>query len=109
MRNLVIPRDFPTAEEPQAGIFVLRQIQALRELGHELRVVRVVPKAPPLSPKWRAYRRVPDEYSHENVHVRTLRAMVPPRMLGIGIVRAQIASALRREAKEFGADIVHAH
>jgi glycosyltransferase involved in cell wall biosynthesis len=109
MRILVIPRDFPSKDDPQAGIFVLRQVQALQALGHDVRVVRVVPKAPPFSKKWRAYRRVPSVYSHEDVDVRTLRAMVPPRMLGIGFVRAQIGSALRREAEAFAADLVHVH
>jgi glycosyltransferase involved in cell wall biosynthesis len=109
MRVLVIPRDFPSKDDPQAGVFVLRQVQALQALGHSVRVVRIVPKAPPFSKKWRAYRRVPSAYSLEGVDVRTLRAMVPPRMLGIGIVRAQIATALRREAEAFAADIVHVH
>jgi glycosyltransferase involved in cell wall biosynthesis len=109
MRILVIPRDFPTMDDPQSGVFVLRQVQALQALGHAVQVARIVPKAPPFSKKWRAYRRVPSTYSLEGVDVRTLRAMVPPRMLGIGIVRAQIASALRREAEEFAADIVHVH
>ena len=109
MRILVVPRDFPSAAEPQAGIFVLRQIQALQSLGHRLRVIRVIPNAPPMSKKWRSYRNVPPAYGIEGVEVRTLRAIVPPRMFGIGIVRAQIAAALRREADEFGTDVVHAH
>jgi glycosyltransferase involved in cell wall biosynthesis len=109
MRVLVVPRDFPSDAEPQSGIYVLRQVQALQALGHHIRVVRVVPKAPPMSRKWRAYRSVPRSYSIEGVDVHTLRAIVPPRMFGIGIVRAQVASELRREAEEFGADLVHVH
>jgi glycosyltransferase involved in cell wall biosynthesis len=109
LRILVIPSDFPTDDNLQAGIFVLRQIQALQALGHVVLVVRIVPKAPPFSKKWRAYRRVPRAYSMEDVDVRTLRAMVPPRMLGMGLVRAQIASSLRREVERFAADIVHVH
>jgi len=109
MRVLVIPRDFPSAEEPQAGIFVLRQVQALQAMGHELRVVRIVPHAPPLFAKWRAYGRVPESYSIEGVAVRTLRAIVPPRMFGIGMVRAQVSGALAREAVAFNADIAHIH
>jgi glycosyltransferase involved in cell wall biosynthesis len=109
MRVLVVPRDFPSADEPQAGIFVLRQIQALQALGHTVSVLRFVPKAPPFSPKWRAYRRVPERYSLEGVAVHTLRVLVPPQMLGLGLVRAQVAQALRSEIQTFGADLVHVH
>jgi teichuronic acid biosynthesis glycosyltransferase TuaC len=109
MRVLVIPRDFPSAHEPQAGIFVLRQIQALQELGHTINVLRLVPKAPPFSPKWRAYRRVPERYLLEGVAVHTLRVVVPPQMLALGLVRAQIAPALRREIQTFAPDLVHVH
>jgi teichuronic acid biosynthesis glycosyltransferase TuaC len=109
MRVLVIPRDFPSAHEPQAGIFVLRQIQALQALGHTVTVLRLVPKAPPFSPRWRAYRRVPERYWLEGVAVHTLRVVVPPQMLGLGLVRAQIAPALRREIQACAAELVHVH
>jgi teichuronic acid biosynthesis glycosyltransferase TuaC len=109
MRVLVVPRDFPSAHEPQAGIFVLRQIQALQALGHTVSVLRLVPKAPPFSPKWRAYRRIPDRYSVEGVAVHTLRVVVPPQMLGLGLVRAQVEPALRREIQALDPELVHVH
>jgi glycosyltransferase involved in cell wall biosynthesis len=109
MRVLVVPRDFPSAHEPQAGIFVLRQIQALQALGHTVSVLRFVPKAPPFSPKWRAYGRVPERYSLEGVTVHTMRVVVPPQMLGLGLVRAQVAPALRSEIRAFAAELVHVH
>lgn len=109
MRVLVVPRDFPSVHEPQAGIFVLRQVQALQALGHTVSVLRFVPKAPPFSPRWRAYRHVPERYSLEGVAVHTVRVVVPPRMLGLGLVRAQAAPMLRDEIKSFAADLVHVH
>jgi teichuronic acid biosynthesis glycosyltransferase TuaC len=109
MRVLVVPRDFPSVDEPQAGIFVLRQIQALQGLGHTVSVLRFVPKAPPFSPKWRAYRSVPEKYTLEGVAVHTLRVIVPPQMLGLGLVRAQAAPALRDEIRAFAPDILHVH
>jgi len=109
MRILVVPRDFPSDGQPYAGMFVLRQALALRDLGHELQVLRLVPAAPGLSPKWSAYRRIPATYDVEGVQVRTIRALVPPRLLGIGMVRTQFEPALRRAVARFAPDLIHAH
>ena len=109
MRVLVLAKDFPSDGDPSAGIFVLRQVKALEALGHEPLVVRVVPHAPALTAKWRAYRRIPDRDTIEGVPVRTIRAIVPPRMLAMEYLPLQVDSALTRLAAEHRADVVHAH
>lgn len=109
MRVLVVANDFPSPQRPQAGVFVLRQIQALRRFGHEFLVVRAVPHAPPWTSKWRAYRSLPDRDLVENVPVTTLRAYFLPRRVAMEYLPLQLGAALRRVAAEFQPDLVHAH
>ncbi|MGC1380823.1 MAG: glycosyltransferase [Candidatus Baltobacteraceae bacterium] len=109
MRLLFIAKDFPAPEQPRSGVFVLRQAQALARLGHEIRVVRVVPRAPAWTAKWRAYRAVPDRYAIEGIGVETIRALFPPRMLAMEHLWLQVGPALRRSIAAFQPHIVHAH
>lgn len=109
MRLLVVSKDFPAPDQPEDGIAVLRQAQALQALGHEILTVRVVPYAPPVTRKWRRYRAVPDRYSLEGVDVRIVRAIFPPRMLGMEYLPLQVDGAIGRIVDEFRPDVVHAH
>jgi glycosyltransferase involved in cell wall biosynthesis len=109
VRILVIAKDFPTAGEPNGGIFVLRQAQALAQLGHDLLVVRVVPHAPPLGEKWHAYRAIPQWEEIEGIRVRTLRAFFLPRMLGAEFLPVQVRVPLARLVAAFAPDLIHAH
>jgi teichuronic acid biosynthesis glycosyltransferase TuaC len=109
LRVLVLAKDFPSTSRPDAGFFVLRQVQALAALGHEALVVRVVPHAPPWAKKWRYYREIPDDDVVEGVAVRTIRALVAPRMVGFEYLPLQVDGRLRRLVDEFRPDIVHGH
>jgi teichuronic acid biosynthesis glycosyltransferase TuaC len=109
VRVLIIAKDFPCAVRPDAGIFVLRQVQALATLGFEPLVVRVVPRAPAWTDKWRGYRSIPDRDVVEGVAVRTIRAFVPPRMVGFEYLPLQVDAPLRQIANEFRPDLVHGH
>lgn len=109
MRVLMLPKDFPAPEQPSAGVFVLRQAQALAALGHDVAVVHVVPAAPNLSKKWRAYNAIPPAYTYEGIPVKTIRAIVPPRMIGLEYLPLQVGAQIEREARAFGADLIHAH
>ncbi len=109
MRVLTLAKDFPSPAQPGAGIFVLRQAQALARLGHDVRVVRVVPHAPDWTPKWRAYRSVPNLDVVEGIRVETIRAIVPPRMIAYEYLPLQVEGALRRIVAAFAPDVVHAH
>ncbi|MGB6985789.1 MAG: glycosyltransferase [Candidatus Aquilonibacter sp.] len=109
MRVLVLPLVFPSARQPNPGIFVLHQMQALRELGHECEVLRVVPYAPPIGAKWRAYCEIPPREEIDGFSVRTIRAVVPPRNIGMEYLPFEVHVAVRREIERFRPDIVHAH
>lgn len=108
MRVLVISKDFPAPGLPEDGIVTLRQARALADLGHEILVARVVPLAPPVTRKWSGYGSIPPVYSIEGIECRTLRALFPPRMIAMEYLPLQVGSALRRLAREFRADLVHA-
>jgi glycosyltransferase involved in cell wall biosynthesis len=109
VRLLIIAKDFPSLSNPYAGIFVLRQAQALAEMGHEPLVVRIVPFAPPIGEKWQAYRSIPTNDVVEGIPVRTIRAFFLPRMLASEFLPQQVGHALARIARRFAPDIVHAH
>ncbi len=109
MRVLIIAKDFPAPGQPRGGVFVLRQAQALAELGHEIRVVRVVPHAPSWTRKWRSYRAIPEHYSIEGIAVDSIRAFFPPRMLGMEYLPLQVGGAIRRVIADFAPDVLHAH
>lgn len=109
MRVLILPKDFPAPEQPTSGIWVLRQAQALVALGHEVTVVRIVPAAPNLTEKWRGYNAIPSEYTFEGIPVKTIRAFIPPRLIGLEYLPLQVNAAIEREATAFRADVIHAH
>jgi len=109
MRILVLPRDFPSNADPSSGIWVLRQLEALRELGHEMHVIRIVPWAPPIGEKWNLYRSIPAHYEYRGFPVTVVRAIYAPRMIGAEYLYLQVARAVAREAKRIDADLIHAH
>jgi teichuronic acid biosynthesis glycosyltransferase TuaC len=110
VRILVVPTDFPYPDNAEPGIFVLRQCQALAERGHEIRIAYIVPWAPPFgSKKWKVYRSIPSQYYYENISVKVLRAIIPPRMLGLNLVRLQVQRTLRSLIAEYRPDVVHVH
>jgi len=108
MRILIVPKDFPSEHRPGAGIFILRRAQALRDLGHDISVLRMVPAAPPFGRKWDAYRSIRQIDSVDGIPVRTVRAIVPPRMIGMEYVHLQLRRALESEILRFKPDVVHA-
>jgi teichuronic acid biosynthesis glycosyltransferase TuaC len=109
MRVLVVTKDFPAPDQPEGGIVVLRQTLALAQLGYDCRVVRVVPYAPGVTAKWRAYRAVPDRYAIEGIPVETIRAIFPPRMVGMEYLPLQVSGPLQRIVREFAPDLMQAH
>jgi len=109
MRVLVVTKDFPAPGQPEGGIVVARQLRALQEAGHELRVVRLTPHAPGITRRWRAYRDVPTEYAVDGIAVATLRAYFPPRLIGMEFLPLQLGRAIDRLVEEFRPDLIHAH
>lgn len=108
MRVLIVPKEFPTAGAPQRGIFILRRVQAMQRLGHEMHVLRIVPLAPALGGRWSAYRDVPDEETVEGVPVRALRLPMLPRMAAIEYLPMVAMRAFEREIRRVDPAIVHA-
>jgi teichuronic acid biosynthesis glycosyltransferase TuaC len=108
VRILVVPAQFPSREQPQSGIFILRRLEALAAMGHALRVLRIVPLAPPLTPKWRDYAKIPEYDEIAGIPVHTVRAPIPPRMIGIEFLPAILSPILAREIRAFDPDVIHA-
>jgi teichuronic acid biosynthesis glycosyltransferase TuaC len=109
MRVLVVANNFPWPDHPYDGMFVLRQMHALAELGHDIAVLRLVPWAPPIGAKWHRYRSVPDRYDVEGYPVRTLRGLLGPRNWGVGTLGTQLGSVLKEEIARFKPDVAHVH
>jgi len=109
MRVLVIANNFPSPDRPYNGVFNLRQMRALRELGHQMAVVRFVPWAPPIGGRWQRYRIVPRAYHVEGIPVRTLRGLMGRRCWGLGTVRYQLQSKVAAEIAAFRPEVIHVH
>src|SRR5579883_878208 len=107
MRILVVPKDFPSAQQPHAGIFVLRRMEALARLGHELTVLRIVPWSPRLA-RWKRYWDLPERETIGGFSVHTVRAPIPPRFIGVEYVPLFLQRSLAREIASRRPDVVHA-
>jgi glycosyltransferase involved in cell wall biosynthesis len=108
MRILFVPNDFPSAARPQMGIFILRRIQAIAALGHDVSVLVPVPLAPPIGSKWRTYNNIPSHEIVEGIPVHAVRVPTPPRFIGAEYMPLLMGRALDNEISRFRPDIVHA-
>ncbi|HEV3152887.1 MAG TPA: glycosyltransferase [Candidatus Baltobacteraceae bacterium] len=108
MRVLAVLRDFPSQTNPQAGVFMRRRLEAMMRLGHTVEVVRIVPLAPALGSKWSAYRAVPDREIVGDIPVHAVRAIMPPRLIGMETVAAQVHRRLAAHIDRFRPDVLHA-
>jgi len=108
MRILVMVNNFPWAQSID-GIFNWLHLRALRDRGHQIRVLRWAPWAPPLRKRWMRYRSIPGEYVHDEFPVRTLRMLIGPANYGIGSIRLQSRVAVADEIASFSPDVVQVH
>ncbi|MEW6581797.1 MAG: glycosyltransferase family 4 protein [Actinomycetota bacterium] len=113
MKVLMLSHMYPNPVNPTAGIFVHEQVKALRALGHDVRVMSTKLWAPPLVPRYAAYRRVP-----RVDHVEGIPVLYPKRLalqgspLGRLDARAMLAAIRRPMRQVYRAwpfDVVHAH
>jgi teichuronic acid biosynthesis glycosyltransferase TuaC len=109
MRVLVVTESFPSEGNHVGGIFILRQILALRELGHDITVLRVVPIAPPVGSRWQHYRALGSGYTYDGVPVSVARTLILPGLRNFEHLRAQTGGLMRRAIARFRPDVVHAH
>ena len=104
---------YPSAVNRTAGIFVHEQVRALAALGHDVRVVSPKGWAPPLLPRWSAYREVPGVDAVDDVPVLYPRVLtLPGARLGHRNADAMlwaIAGPLRRVRKRWPFEVIHAH
>jgi teichuronic acid biosynthesis glycosyltransferase TuaC len=109
VRILLIANNFPWAQNID-GIFNLLHARALRDRGHEVRVLRWAPWSPPLlRARWKRYRSIPSRYTIDDITVRTIRVLLGPRHRGIATLPFQARAALADEIAAFAPDVVHAH
>ncbi len=108
-RILVIANDFPDEQRPHAGIFILRQVEALTRSSWEAMIVRFVPWAPPLGHRWRAYRRVPAQYTINGMQVKVVRVFLLPRFWLMQTLGLQTKRFLKACVAEFRPHVIHAH
>lgn len=109
MRVLVVTSDFPSEIDHVRGVFIFRQTSALRDLGHEVAVLRIVPLAPPIGAKWHKYRALGEGYVYEGLRVDVARTLVLPGLRNFEHLRVQTGGIIRRAIARFGPDVVHAH
>lgn len=120
MRVVVVAEYYPRAGDPVLGVWAHRQAVAARDAGADVRVVVLHRPLPPLSAlKGRDPRgvaaplRQPATAMIDDLPVRYLRYLSPPRPLAYGSwgtwAAPALARVLRRLRRSFPFDLVHAH
>jgi len=108
---LVLSHLYPSTPNPYLGLFVARQVQALRET-HDFRVVAPTRWLPPVTRSWRIERKLPKREVVDGTPVYRPRALHLP--FGMATVEAlALPVALRRQTRDLRRareiDLVHAH
>ncbi|MDA3005347.1 MAG: glycosyltransferase family 4 protein [Actinomycetota bacterium] len=113
MRILMISHMYPSPVNPTGGIFVHEQVKALRDRGHDVRVVSPKGWAPPGLSRWSSYRDVVAEDTVDDVVVHYPRKLtLPGGRLGHRNADAfllGIRGTVRRIHAEWPIDVIHAH
>jgi len=113
VRILTISHLYPSQVDETAGTFVHQQVRALRERGHDVRVISPVGWAPPGLTRYAAHRAVPRCTRIDDVPVLHPRMFVlPGAKLGPGIVHTTLRAIIghvRRTYRDWPFDLVHAH
>jgi len=113
VRILILSHLYPSTVDETSGTFVHQQVRALRERGHDVRVISPVGWAPPGLGRWAAHRTVPRFTRVDGVPVLHPRMiMLPGARLGSSIVHTAlraISGPMRRTYRDWPFDLVHAH
>lgn len=109
----MISHMYPSPVNPTGGIFVHEQVKALRDRGHDVRVVSPKGWAPPGLSRWSSYRDVVAEDTVDDVVVHYPRKLtLPGGRLGHRNADAfllGIRGTVRRIHAEWPIDVIHAH
>ena len=109
----MISHMYPSPVNPTGGIFVHEQVKALRDRGHDVRVVSPKGWAPPGLSRWSSYRDVVAEDTVDDVVVHYPRKLtLPGARLGHRNADAfllGIRGTVRRIHAEWPVDVIHAH
>lgn len=109
----MISHMYPSPVNPTGGIFVHEQVKALRDRGHDVRVISPKGWAPPGLSRWSSYRDVVPEDTVDDVPVHYPRKLtLPGGRLGHRNADAfllGIRKTVRRIHAEWPVDVIHAH
>ena len=116
MRLLLVTGLLPSPTSPLRGVFVADQARLLREAGHELRAVNVLP----WMPRWYARRgatfdgvsETPADYDLEEMPVRVVRFRTLPRHPLPGWTAGQMrrrAEGVMQWLDDWEPDLIHSH
>lgn len=114
MRILTISGLFPSRNAPAHGVFVLQRTKALRDAGHEVRVLAPVPWVPPgpVPARYAKIRSTPRDEVIEGIPVRHPRYFMIPKV-GVyaqdRLYACGIARAARAAMDDFHPDLIDVH
>jgi len=116
MNALVVSNLFPNEVDVRKGLFVSHQTSALRDRGHDIRVLAPVPWVPPRLPvpdRWAENRGIPRSDIVRDVPVEYPRyfSLPGPQTIALSSIaaRASLWWHGRRFEREFNPDLVNAH
>jgi glycosyltransferase involved in cell wall biosynthesis len=108
---LVLSHLYPNARRPYLGLFVARQVHALRE-SHDIAVLAPTRWLPPLTGSWRRERDLPRREVVDGTPVfRPRTAQLPFGLIAAETLMLPVAlgRAMRNVGRERNIDLVHAH
>ena len=108
---LVLSHLYPNARRPDLGLFVARQVKALREL-HDISVLAPTRWVPPVTESWRSERGLPRREILDDTPVTRPRVLHLPFGLPAAealISPAALGASVRRVRREHDIELVHAH
>ncbi len=113
LRILMLSHMYPSPVNPTGGIFVHEQVKALRDRGHDVRVVSPKGWVPPGLSRWAAYRHVKSRDQVDGIEVYYPHKLtLPGARLGHRNADAfllGVRKTIRGIHAEWPIDVIHAH
>lgn len=117
MKVLLVVPNYPSVEEPYAGIFIHEQLKAIKRMNPKIyiEVVKIEPYVPKLLSKiikkYQIYENMKDIYVHDGISVNIIRVLSLPKNLFMAFKCRRTAIKLQKYLKLNNTkfDIIHAH